>query len=610
VHVLGTAGHVDHGKSALIQRLTGIDPDRLAEEKARGLTIDLGFAWLTLPTGREVGIVDVPGHERFVHNMLAGAGSIDGTIFVVAANEGWKPQSEEHLAIIDLLGARGGVIALTKRDLVSTADLALAAEEILRRTSGTALAGAEVVPVSSTSGEGIDELLAAIDSLLERTPPAPDRGRPRLFVDRSFSIKGAGTVVTGTLTGGRLRAGDEIEVLPAGVRGRIRSIQTHKRSRQDARPGSRAALNVAGIDRHEIARGDAIVAPGRWRATDTLDVWIRPVRALDHPIAARGAYKLYLGAAEVGVRLRLLDAGDLAPGGEAFARLRANEPLVAEAFDRFVLRDSGRGATVAGGLVLDPHPVDRRLGPKTRATRVDQLRARKAGGRARLAEQVARERGVVAAADMRWLAGAEPEPGPLRGYTVSGEWFAAASGALERAIAAYHAEHPLARGIPREDARAASGFADPKLFAALVDALAGMVAAEGPLLRLVSHAVTLTAEQRARREQLMAALEAAAFAPPPLDELRRAHGEALLSALVDAGDLVAVGREHVLTQSRYAEAKRLIAGAIRAEGPVTASRIRDLLGTSRKYALPLLEHLDAAGFTKRRGDVRILADPA
>jgi len=609
MHVLGTAGHVDHGKSALIERLTGIDPDRLAEEKARGLTIDLGFAWLMLPSGREVGFVDVPGHERFVSNMLAGAGSIDATIFVVAANEGWKPQSEEHLAILDLLGARDGVVALTKSDLVDRGGLNAICNAIAGRLEGTALERSPIVPVSAISGEGLDELVTAIEQMLDRTPESADRERPRLFVDRSFSIKGAGTVVTGTLTGGRLVVDDEIEILPRGGTGRIRSIQTHKRHREEARPGSRVALNIAGLDRSAIRRGDAVVRPGRWRPTTMLDVWMRPVRGLGHAIGPRGAYKFHVGSAEVDARLLLLDGRAIAKDG-SFARLTLGEPVVAEAFDHFVLRDIGRSETVGGGIVLDAHPARSRLGAAEKSSRVVELAARRDAGRDGFAAAVIDERGCLPASDLHWLAGIAPSEGPIRGYAVSAAWLGRATDALVGALHAFHEANPLARGMPREEARTAAGFKDAKLFSSLSEALTDRIASDGPLLRLTSHQVTLSPEHQAARDDALRTLRAAGLAPPPLKELVTSYGAALIAALADAGEIVKVSADIAFARDRFEEAKRAIARAVGDEGPLTASRIRELLGTSRKYLIPLLEHLDTKGFTKRSGDVRVLGEGA
>ena len=606
MHVLGTAGHVDHGKSTLIERLTGIDPDRLAEEKERGLTIDLGFAWLELPSGREVGIVDVPGHERFVSNMLAGAGSIDATIFVVAANEGWQPQSEEHLAILDLLGARGGVVALTKCDLVHEEERATTARAVVGRLEGTVLDGAPIVPVSASTGSGLDALVGEIERLLDRTPQAEDRGRPRLFVDRSFSIKGAGTVVTGTLTGGTFRVEDQVAVLPGGGTARIRSIQTHKRKRDTAEPGSRVALNLGGLDRDEITRGDAVVLGGQWRPTDVLDVSVRTIRGLDRALSSRGAYKLHLGSAEVDARLRLLGGPDLRPSATGFARITLASPIVADAFDRFVLRDASRDRTVAGGEVLDPHPAHRRIGDPAR--REAELENRRAAGRLGLADAVISERRVVSLEDLRWLAGAVTVSEPLKGYAASAGWLADATERVTRALDEFHAANTLARGMPRDMLRAAAGFDDAKLFAALLAATPGIVE-EGTLVRRADHRISLSPGERAARDAMIDAVEAGGFSPPLLGELAATHGRALVEALIGSGDLVQISRELALTQKRYEEAKSAIARSIREDGPATAARIRDVLGTSRKYLIPLLEHLDAVGFTKRSGDLRMLAGP-
>ncbi|HJR97546.1 MAG TPA: selenocysteine-specific translation elongation factor, partial [Actinomycetota bacterium] len=353
--VVATAGHVDHGKSSLIVRLTGIDPDRWAEEKRRGLTIDLGYAWCELPSGREVGFVDVPGHERFIRNMLAGVGPAPLVMFVVAADEGWKPQSEEHLEILDVLGVTSGVIALTKCDLVDRETVGLAEQEILDRLDGTMLEGAPIVRVSSLTGEGIDDLRTALDAMIDRAP-FPRPSFPRLFVDRVFTIKGAGTVTTGTLTGECLAVGDEVAIEPGDRRVRIRSLQTHRRREDRACPVARVAINLVGAERNDLGRGDVIARPGEWSPTSTFDVELRAVRGLANSLTARGAFKVYAGAAESDARVRFLDGTRLEPGGRIFARLRTAGPLVLAVGDRVVLREAGRRATVAGGPVLDIAP--------------------------------------------------------------------------------------------------------------------------------------------------------------------------------------------------------------------------------------------------------------
>ena len=454
--MVATAGHVDHGKSSLIVRLTGMDPDRWAEEKRRGLTIDLGYAWCTLPSGREIGFVDVPGHERFIGNMLAGVGPVRLVLFVVAADEGWKPQSEEHLQILDVLGVRGGVIALTKRDLVDDETLEIAADEVRERVAGTGLSGAPIVPVSSETGEGVDALATALDAMLDQAGPAED-ARTRLHIDRVFTIKGAGTVVTGTLAGGCIGVGDAVEVYPTGIRARIRSLQTHKQAEERACPVSRVAANLVGVERDRLGRGDVLAMPETWRPTRVFDARLRPVRGLSRAITARGAFKLYVGAAEVDARLRLYGTTRLEAGEEAFARITTSAPVVLDVGDRFVVRESGRGETVAGGDVLD-------TGPPARAgvDPVARLAARASATRDELPARLVEERGAIRAADVYGLTGSRADGG-----TAVGEWLvddtlrASVEASVVEALAAYHAEHPLDAGadLTRRPARGRRGAA-------------------------------------------------------------------------------------------------------------------------------------------------------
>ncbi|HWC43027.1 MAG TPA: selenocysteine-specific translation elongation factor, partial [Actinomycetota bacterium] len=463
--VIGTAGHVDHGKSALIQALTGTDPDRLAEEKARGMTIDLGFAWTTLPSGREVGFVDVPGHERFVHNMLAGVGGIGCALFVVDAHEGWRPQSAEHLAILDLLGVPAGVVALTKVDLVDAPTRDRVAAEVADRLRGTTLAGAAVVPTAAPSGFGVAALAAALDDALDGLGEAPHRGRPRLPVDRVFTMRGSGTVVTGTLSGGTLRAGGEAELLPAGRRVRVRGLQGHGRPLAEAVGARRLAVNLAGVGTDQVARGDVLVLAGQWAATTTADCRLRCLPGAPAPLRGRGAYLLYAGAAETPVRLQPLDAAELHPGADGLVRLHLARPLVLDVFEPVVLRDSGRDETVGGGRVLDPFPPAAVRGTAARVRRTEELEAREAAGRHGLPERVLAERGVVALADLPRLAGLAPDrlPAALAGAPVVRSrtlawtrvaWEAAAAAVLE-AVDRHHLSDPSSPGLPAQAARAA-----------------------------------------------------------------------------------------------------------------------------------------------------------
>ena len=354
VHIVGTAGHVDHGKSTLVRALTGTDPDRLAEEKERGLTIDLGFAFCTLPSGRQVSFVDVPGHIRFVKNMLAGVGAVDASLFVVAAPEGWKPQSAEHLAILEMLGISHGVVVLSQVGLVDSELAELARLDIADHVEGTFLADAPVVATDAIDGTGMDELRAALDDLCAATPTAVDRDRPRLWIDRSFAATGAGRIVTGTLAGGPISAGDELVTAPGGKSARVRAIQTQGAAVTHIGPGHRVALNLTGVDATDLGRGIAIVRPGQWHHTRVVDVELAVLDGVRNDVTRRGAYALYLGSGEWPVRLRVLGPERIGPSETGYARLHLGVALPLVLGDRFVLRDFGRGQTIGGGRCSIP----------------------------------------------------------------------------------------------------------------------------------------------------------------------------------------------------------------------------------------------------------------
>jgi selenocysteine-specific elongation factor len=604
-HVVATAGHVDHGKSSLILRLTGTDPDRLEEEKRRGLTIDLGFAWFELPSGREIGFVDVPGHERFVRTMLAGVGPTRLVLFVVAADEGWRAQSEEHLAIVDVLGVDGAVVALTKRDGVDAERLEAAASQVRERLRSTALEGAPILACSAVTGEGVDELVAALDAMVQAVPAAAQDGRARLFVDRVFTIAGAGTVVTGTLAGGDLAVGEEVEVHPSGVRARIRGLQTHRRAIEAARPISRVAVNLAGVDRARIQRGDVLAAVGAWRATTAVEARIHPVRGLAHALTSRGAFTFHAGAAERGATVRLLGVASVPPDG-AFARVRLSAPLVLDVHDRFVLRDAGRRETVAGGVVLDPAPP-RRPG----ADAAERLARRERTAPGELPELLVAERGAIRTDELRLLSGrTRPARPPI------GRWFVADAvrGAVERSVEdwlrAFHDEHPAAEGtdpsgvhgVALRALRGAGAPASNDLATALVDDLvaSGALARDGRSLRLASHRGRVA---DAELERVVAEVARGEPTPPTISELQRSGFPwETIEAAVRSGALVRISPDLVLTSGFVSVAVDAVREA--GEAGVTVSDVRRRLGTSRKYAVPLLEHLDRTGATRRSGDLR------
>jgi selenocysteine-specific elongation factor len=610
--VVATAGHVDHGKSALILRLTGIDPDRLAEEKRRGLTIDLGFAWTTLPSGQEIGFVDVPGHERFVRNMLAGVGPVRLVLFVVAADEGWKPQSEEHLQIVDVLGANGAVVALTKRDLVDEEALILRTRQIQSKLEGTRLEGAPIVACSAARDQGMDELRGALDDMVGRAP-LPDRdGRPRQFIDRVFTIRGAGTVVTGTLTGGPIAVGQEAEVFPSGHRARIRGLQTHKRTLDVAQPVSRVAVNLSATAKAELERGDVLALPGQWRSTSVFEGWVRPVRGIAHPLTSRGAYKFYAGSAERDARLRLYGVPELRPGGTAFVRVSLSRPVVLDFKDSFVLREAGRQETVAGGQVLDTDPP-LRPGPDPAA----RLRAREEADRGALAWRLVADRGAMKASDILVLSGADADDAVRRGairldvWLVSPDLLRDVEGYLTSHLAGYHRAHPLRPGLEVGEARIvlaerSARFSDAGLADALIAHLAraGDVIREGTMLRLASHRASTAGREDADR--LVEAVVRAEPTPPSVKELiAQGFGRELIQAACADGRLVRVSPDVVVSPALLARAEELIREKAIASG-ITVSGFREALGTSRKYALPILEYFDARGLTRREGDYRVL----
>jgi selenocysteine-specific elongation factor len=590
VRVVATAGHVDHGKSSLVLALTGTDPDRWPVEKARGLTIDLGFAFTTLPSGEELAFVDVPGHVRFLKNMLAGVGAVEAAVLVVAATEGWMPQSEEHLRILELLGIRHGLAVVSKADLVDDELLELARLEVEERLTGAGFAPTAVLAVDSRSGRGLDELRSALDAMLATAPMAADRGRPRLWVDRVFAAKGAGTVVTGTLAGGRLALDTEVLVLPGRQRARVRKIESHHTELAEAAPGSRVALNLAGVDHVELGRGNALVLAGQWAATAVVDVALTALPG--YAFGRRGAFKAYVGSGEHDVRLRVL-------GEEgAYARLQLDTRLPLAPGDRLVLRESGRQQTVGGAEVLDVAPVGRArhalgrlplpLGPRLLAAR-RWLRA----------DELVRLGGLDPDAARRL--GADLVTGGLA--VPVGEWLVAADeleGLRKRAVEAvgeHHRRHPLEPGMELATLAPALGLEPARLRAAL-EGTAGLVVEHGRA-RLESHRGRVADEPEARR--LLAALEAAPFAPPSPAEVG-ARPE-VVRGLVREGLLVDLDGV-IFTAAALTGARERIASALRASGSITVAQARDVLGSSRKYVLALLARLDADGVTRRRGDER------
>jgi selenocysteine-specific elongation factor len=626
--VIGTAGHVDHGKSTIVQALTGIDPDRLQEEKARGMTIDLGFAWLKLPSGNEVSIVDVPGHERFIKNMLAGVGGIDLALLVVAADEGVMPQTREHLAILDLLGVDRGVVALTKSDLVDGDWADLVAADIEDTLGGTTLAGAEVVRCSAVTGEGLDALLDAIMAGLEGAPEKRDLGRPRLPIDRAFTVQGFGTVVTGTLIDGSLAVGDEVEVLPAVVgghltalRGRVRGLQSHRHSVDRALPGTRTAVNLAGIDVGELSRGQVVSPPGRLSPSLAVDVRVRTLASLSRPIRHNLAVSFHSGAAETPARLRLLDADRLEPGAEGWAQLRLARPAAVIKGDRFVIRDAND--TIGGGVII---ATQARRHPRLRESVIADLRRRAEGApdEALLATlesvQPVEPDALVAVSELGPAAAAAAltqllaDGRAVRVQAGEGPSFIFTKHAFDtlaaRAVGetnGFLASHTLSRGMPREELRSRLDLA-PRMFPAMVAALvsAGFLSEAAASVAPPGWEPRLSPEQQQQAAAYVEALRASPYSPP-VD----AHpGPDLLAYLVERGEVVDVGAEVVFDAGAYKTMVEAIVARLRTNGVLTLAEVRDMFGTSRRYCQALLEHLDQRRITVRRGDERVLGREA
>jgi selenocysteine-specific elongation factor len=566
--VVATAGHVDHGKSSLVLALTGTDPDRFEEEQRRGLTIDLGFAHTTLPSGAHLSFVDVPGHVRFLPNMLAGAGMVGACLFVVAATEGWKPQSEEHLRILELLGVRHGVVALTKIDLVDDETRQLAALDVAERVAGTFLVGEPMVEVAAPAGTGVEELRAALDDLVGRAPTAADRGRPRLWVDRSFAAKGAGTVVTGTLTDGSLTTGASVVVGSARHRARVRAIQIAGRPLEAVAPGQRVALNLAGLERGDVERGDAVRLADDWHDSARFDATLRVLESLDHEVSRRGAYLAYIGSGEHPVRLRILGPSAIAPGGEGLVRLHLASAVPLLPGDRYVLRESGRDETVGGGEVLDVAPVR----PASKATPD------------RSVDRVIDERGWIDADELALLTG-ERRPATVGRWVVS-------PGAQQSAAAELHVLVASAGDLGLEVGRL------DERQRALAAADAGLVAAHG---RLRAADANDGGDDRLGSLPEVARLRAGGLTPEPLAGLDRAT----VRALVQRG--VAVERGGIAFHREAIERAAAIATRLAAEHPdgFSVGQFREASGTTRKHAVPLLEELDARAVTRRRGDLRV-----
>lgn len=613
--VLGTAGHIDHGKSALVQALTGINPDRLREEQERGMTIDLGFAWLKLPSGQEVGIVDVPGHERFVKNMLAGVGGIDLALLIVAANEGVMPQTREHLAILDLLEIQRGIVVITKKDLVDEEWLELVRMDVEELISSTGLSHAPVIAVSSVTREGLTDLVSMIDKLLSSTESRKDIGRPRLPIDRVFTIAGAGTVITGTLIDSTLSLGQEVEIVPAGLRSRIRGLQTHRIRVDKASPGSRVAVNLVGIATSQLKRGDVLTTPGWLIPTTMLSARLQLLPYVRRPLPHNITVSFHTGAAESMAKVRLLEGERLEPGGTAWVQLVLSEPVALVKGDHFIIRSTTD--TLGGGKVVDSHT--RRL-RRHRPDIIHDLEVKEKGTIEEVILALLETRQPIELpallaqshlpdSEVRMSLESLIQQAKVKGieekeqrllFTTAG--WARLIEQVTAVLQDYHRKYPVRSGMPKAElgSRLKLGKYSPIIWQKLADE--GVISEEGLFTRLTSYKVTLTQSQQARLDAFFKSLVENPYAPhsdltPEPD---------ILNLLIERQQVVKVHDNVVFSVSAYNEMVEKITDYIKTHGKVTVAEVRDMFNTSRKYVLALLEYLDEKKITRRVGDERVL----
>ena len=661
--ILGTAGHIDHGKSALVLALTGTDPDRLAEEKRRGITIDLGFAHLDLGDGVRVGFVDVPGHERFVRNMLAGASGIDLVMLVIAADESIKPQTREHFEICKLLGVRRGLIALTKRDLVDSDLLETVRLEVREFVAGSFLEGAPVVAVSARTGEGLDELKAELKRLSLETEARPLDFPFRLPIDRAFVIKGFGTVVTGTLVAGRIEKEAEVELFPVRRRVRVRGIEVHNQPAREAQAGQRTALNLAGIEAREITRGMVLAAPGLFEPNGRLDCALFLLGSA-RPLKNRSRVHFHSGTAETLGEVVLVEGREISPGERVYIQLRLAEPGLYLPGDRFIVRQFSPVTTIGGGVVLDNQPPKHRAGDRAVIALLAGLE--RGGPEARL-ELLVREAGEASIVALTARTGWSQEEvlrswGPLvesrrlvtagqpPALVVHAEYFNAVAAGIVAALERFHAQNPLVAGLAKEDLRGrvasrsgsaplagpagsspraaraaqavppspsasrAAALPSAALFNAVLQALTaqGKIESEGEMVRLAGHGVRLSAEESAAKESISRAFEQAGLAVPAAAEvlgklpLDKARAEKIFQILLREKVLVKVSEGLVFHRSALERLRRLLATRKAQSERIDVPAFKELAGITRKYAIPLLEYLDRERVTRRQGDVRII----
>lgn len=627
--IVGTAGHVDHGKTALVKALTGIDTDRLKEEKERGITIDLGFAHLSLSSGKTVGVVDVPGHERFVKNMVAGATGIDCVVMVIAADEGVMPQTREHLAICSLLGVKKGLVALTKIDLVDRDWLSLVEEDIRELTRDSFLAGAPIIPLSSITGEGIKEFLHALERIIETIEEEEDSGVFRLSIDRVFTVKGFGTVVTGSVTSGRIKVGEEVQILPTGRKGKVRGIQSHGVTVESASAGQRAAINIQGVDKSEVERGHVLCRAGTLIPSFRLDTWFQHLPSAEKEIKNRQIVRLHVGTSEIMSRLVLIGRDSLPPGEGVYAQMFLEKPATVMAGDRFVVRSYSPVTTIGGGHILDPLPRKYKKTMVAYESDLDTLRQgapeeriktiiRRAGWKGASTAEIIVRTGLGTSRVkplLERMAGEKEvtliEEDEKR--AVSGDVLQSLKETTLEKIALYHRENPLKEGIPKEELRQLIGnFVPSRLFNHALGELEklGKLVVEKERVRLPHHIVSLGSLETLRTRLEERYLKAGLTPPTKREILEEGLSpkevEIVLEILIKEGVLAKVSEGlyfHRDNLNRLWEDYRQL---LLREGKVTPLQFKEMTGLTRKFIIPLMEYFDAQKLTLRTGDYRIL----
>jgi len=620
MYVIGTAGHVDHGKSTLVKAMTDIDPDRFPEEKAREMTIDLGFAWMTLPSGRDVSIVDVPGHERFIKNMLAGVGAIDLALLIVAADESVMPQTREHLAILDILQITRGLVVITKTDLVDEELIELVKAEVEDTLRGTSFEGCPMIGVSAYTGEGINDLKSNIDIILDETDVRKDLGRPRLPIDRCFTISGFGTVVTGTLIDGTLTVGQEIELAGSGQRARVRGLQSHKTKVDATDPGVRLAVNLSGLSKNEVERGEILTIPGWLKPTRRLDARLRMVKNAPHPLKHNQGVTFHLFTSEASARIRLLDANGLVAGQEGWVQILLEEPLPVVKGDFFVIRSSED--TLGGGQIVDPNP--RRRYRRFDDDVVERMMTLDQGSGEDIIISVAEQwgpcdltalsqRSNLSREEVSYRVAELTEDGHLislgdfsndgDAVVYSAQGWAVIRSKITSALRLYHTQYPLRQGVPTQEIRSRLDLSQPVYQRALVKLVEeGVVVDERQSLRLPDHEISLTPKMDQEASEYLDSLRKNPYSPPSDQKIN----PELLGVLVDQDKVVRVGDGVIFDAVVYREMTGRIVQHLKDHGNITVAEARTMFNTSRKYILPLLEHMDQQQITRRTGDERIL----